>query len=171
MTATPPAATVHGCVSVPVTLADGRTTTARVYTFDGLVDGRDHIALALGPYPMAFVDDPSAHAPLVRLHSECLTGDVFGSQRYHERRSSGRKGASPGLVVRGSVRLVAGLLTRLEPDQELGVERIALDRWQQLRAALERRQEARRQQRRFRKDPAAYLGQLEDRFLKSGLPA
>jgi hypothetical protein len=96
---------------------------------------------------------------------------LFGSHRYHERRASGRKGASPGLVVRGGVRLVAGLLTRLEPDQELGVEAIALDRWQQLRAALERRQEARRQQRRFRKDPAAYLGQLEDRFLKSSLPA
>jgi hypothetical protein len=96
---------------------------------------------------------------------------LFGSHRYHERRASGRKGASPGLVVRGSVRLVAGLLTRLEPDQELGVERIALGTWQRLRAALERRQEARRQQRRFRNDPAGYLGLLEDRVLKSGLPA
>jgi hypothetical protein len=31
----------------------------------------------------------------------------FGSHRSHERRSSGRKVASPGLVVRGSVRLPA----------------------------------------------------------------
>ena len=35
----------------------------------------------------------------------------FGSHRYHERRSSGRKVASPGLVVRGSVRLPAALAT------------------------------------------------------------
>jgi hypothetical protein len=96
---------------------------------------------------------------------------LFGSHRYHERRSSGRKGASPGLVVRGSVRLVAGLLTRLEPEQELGVEPIAVGSWQRLRAELERRQETRRKQRRFRKNPAAYLGQLEDRLLKLGLPA
>ena len=32
---------------------------------------------------------------------------LFGSQRYHERRASGRKQAAPGLVVRGSVRVVA----------------------------------------------------------------
>lgn len=31
----------------------------------------EHIALLIGT--------PSGHAPLVRLHSECLTGDVFGS--------------------------------------------------------------------------------------------
>ena len=32
---------------------------------------------------------------------------VFGSTRYHERRATGRKQASPGLVVRGAVRIVA----------------------------------------------------------------
>jgi hypothetical protein len=96
---------------------------------------------------------------------------LFGSYRYHERRASGRKRSSPGMVVRGSVRLVAGLLTRLEPEQELGAEPIALGKWQQLRAELERRQEARRKQRRFRKNPVAYLRQLEEQLLKLGLPA
>ncbi|MCA1694339.1 MAG: ISNCY family transposase, partial [Actinobacteria bacterium] len=38
---------------------------------------------------------------------------LFGAHRYHERRCSGRKVASPGLVVRGSVRLPAALATRL----------------------------------------------------------
>jgi GTP cyclohydrolase II len=52
--------------------ADGYGTTARAYTFAGLVDGREHLALALGP---------TAVLPLVRAHSECLTGDVLGSQR------------------------------------------------------------------------------------------
>lgn len=37
---------------------------------------------------------------------------VFGSTRYHERRATGRKQASPGLVVRGSVRLVATIATQ-----------------------------------------------------------
>jgi GTP cyclohydrolase II len=68
---TPPAA-VRTTVPIPLRFADGYRTQARVITFDGLVDGRDHLALALG--------DPSA-PPLVRLHSECLTGDVFGSER------------------------------------------------------------------------------------------
>jgi hypothetical protein len=36
----------------------------------------------------------------------------FGSARYHERRASGRTGASPGLVVRGAVRGVAAVAAR-----------------------------------------------------------
>ena len=32
---------------------------------------------------------------------------LFGSQRYHERRATGRKTAAPGAVLRGSVRLLA----------------------------------------------------------------
>ena len=35
----------------------------------------------------------------------------FGSVRYAERRASGRKGASPAMVVRGSVRVVAAVVT------------------------------------------------------------
>ena len=59
-------------VELPLALVDGTETTAQVFTFDGLVDGREHLALALGrPGPQ----------PLVRLHSECLTGDTLGSLR------------------------------------------------------------------------------------------
>ncbi len=36
----------------------------------------------------------------------------FGSARYHERRATGRKQASPGLVVRGAVRVVASVASR-----------------------------------------------------------
>jgi GTP cyclohydrolase II len=61
-------------VTVPLTFADGYSTTAEVITFTGLVDGKEHLALALG-------DLAGAEVPLVRPHSECLTGDVFGSQR------------------------------------------------------------------------------------------
>src|SRR6516225_9171846 len=44
---------------------------------------------------------------------------AFGSHRYHERRSSGRRRAAPGLVVSGSARLIAGLATRLRPEEGL----------------------------------------------------
>jgi GTP cyclohydrolase II len=76
----PPAATIRTQLVIPLEFADGYAADARVYTFRGLVDGREHLALGLGDRVspcVSRVDDP----PLVRLHSECLTGDVFGSQR------------------------------------------------------------------------------------------
>ena len=55
-------------------MADDYSTTATIVTFTGLTDAQQHVALEFGR-PAA------ARLPLVRLHSECLTGDVFGSQR------------------------------------------------------------------------------------------
>ncbi|RLP88946.1 GTP cyclohydrolase II [Micromonospora sp. CV4] len=77
-----PVATVRTQVTVPLTFPDGYATTARVFTFKGLVDGREHLALGLGDWAGA-LDRLAADGepPLVRPHSECLTGDVFGSQR------------------------------------------------------------------------------------------
>jgi GTP cyclohydrolase II len=77
-----PEVTVRRRVQVPLRTADGFQAQAEVMTFDGLTDGRDHLALALGPWGEA-VRRGSAGGPppLVRLHSECLTGDVFGSER------------------------------------------------------------------------------------------
>ncbi|WGP05791.1 GTP cyclohydrolase II [Bacillus subtilis] len=46
---------------------------ARAFT----IDGHDHLGVFAGS-PESGADGP---APLVRLHSECLTGDVFGSHR------------------------------------------------------------------------------------------
>jgi hypothetical protein len=97
---------------------------------------------------------------------------VFGAHRYHERRCSGRKVASPGLVVRGSVRLPAALATRLRGEVR-GADLMPrdLEAWRKLRAGLERRQAVRAQGRRFRHDPAAYLQELEDVLIKGTLPA
>ena len=77
-----PVATVRTQVTVPLRFPDGYATTARVFTFDGLVDGREHLAFGLGDWA-GVLDRHAAGgtAPLVRPHSECLTGDVFGSQR------------------------------------------------------------------------------------------
>jgi GTP cyclohydrolase II len=75
-------ATVRQQVTVPLRFADGYATTARVMTFDGLVDGKEHLALALGDWQRALTKSAAGgRAPMVRPHSECLTGDVFGSQR------------------------------------------------------------------------------------------
>ena len=77
-----PAATVRRQVNVPMQFPDGYTTTALVTSFDGLIDGKEHLALGLGDWEGALQGAAEGEtAPLVRPHSECLTGDVFGSQR------------------------------------------------------------------------------------------
>jgi hypothetical protein len=95
----------------------------------------------------------------------------FGSVRYHHRRASGRIRASAGTVVRGSVRALASAASRLHPFGEYELRHPNLDRWQDLRQSLDLRQEARRQQGRFRKDPTAYLAALEAHLFKSSLPS
>lgn len=66
----PPAATIRR--QVDIQLPEG---VGEFITFDGLVDGKEHLAIR-------FASAPGGSAPvLVRLHSECLTGDVFGSAR------------------------------------------------------------------------------------------
>jgi GTP cyclohydrolase II len=75
-----PPATVRTQVELPLRFADGYTADARVFSFDGLVDGREHLAFALGDCAAPHSADES-RVPLIRPHSECLTGDVFGSQR------------------------------------------------------------------------------------------
>lgn len=44
------------------------------HTFAGLSDAREHFAIA-------FEQCDTTRPPLVRIHSECITGDVFGSLR------------------------------------------------------------------------------------------
>ncbi|MEU6530551.1 GTP cyclohydrolase II [Streptomyces sp. NPDC046928] len=68
------AATQRARVRVPLRFPDGYTADAELVTFHGLTDGLEHVAVVLG------TPEPGT-TPLVRLHSECLTGDVFGSAR------------------------------------------------------------------------------------------
>ena len=95
---------------------------------------------------------------------------LFGSTRHHERRCTGRKAASPSLVLRGSVRIVAGLGTRSHRFQGRELAPANLDTWQTLRAGLETRRHTRALRQRFRRDPEAYLRQLEALLLKRTLP-
>jgi hypothetical protein len=95
---------------------------------------------------------------------------VFGSVRHHERRATGRKGASPGAVVRGAVRLLAAVATRLGsfgPAQLCPRDPEAVTR---VRREVAQREEARRAQLRFRRDPKTYLEQAEQLLLRATLP-
>ncbi|PJB70880.1 MAG: GTP cyclohydrolase [Alphaproteobacteria bacterium CG_4_9_14_3_um_filter_47_13] len=78
----------------PLILDNGIET--RIISFKNLCDDKEHIALV---FPNA--DFPKV--PLVRLHSECLTGDVFGSaqcdcgDQLHEAKT--RMGAEGGILL------------------------------------------------------------------------
>ena len=69
--------------------------------YESLVDGREHIALVMG-------DVTGTDGVLVRVHSECLTGDTFGSLRcdcgvqlQEAMRRVGEAGAGVVLYLRG----------------------------------------------------------------------
>ena len=76
-----PPATVRTQVSTSLSFADGYTTLGRLFSFDGLADGQENVALGLGDRAAPLTSGEPGATPLVRPHSECLTGDVFGSQR------------------------------------------------------------------------------------------
>ncbi|MFQ5668386.1 MAG: GTP cyclohydrolase II [Candidatus Binatia bacterium] len=63
---------VHRVADGPITTAYGGRFRAVVYRND--IDAHEHIALVKGRIR-------ANDTPRVRIHSECLTGDVFGSQR------------------------------------------------------------------------------------------
>src|SRR5439155_3269773 len=44
------------------------------YSYESVLDGHEHLALVMG-------EVANRHDVLVRVHSECLTGDIFGSLR------------------------------------------------------------------------------------------
>ena len=62
---------VKAVLRVPLPTAEG---VFQLHLYESVLEGDHHIALVKGRI--------SAHRPaLVRVHSQCLTGDVFGSQR------------------------------------------------------------------------------------------
>jgi GTP cyclohydrolase II len=61
------AAEIRRVVTIPM-----RGGKGSFHTFRGLEDGQEHVAIAFGNWK-------EQASPLVRIHSECLTGDVFSS--------------------------------------------------------------------------------------------
>ena len=68
------------------------------------------------------------------------------------------------------MRLVAAIATRARTFSAEDLRPRDLARWRVLRQDLEQRHEMRRKQRRFRRDPAAFLAGIEEQLLKSLLP-
>lgn len=81
-------------VRTPLVLDSG--VTAEIVSFRNLCDDKEHVALV-------FPAQDAMRTPLVRLHSECLTGDVFGSahcdcgNQLHE--AQDRLAAEGGILV------------------------------------------------------------------------
>ena len=94
----------------------------------------------------------------------------FGSYRWHERRITGRKTASPAMVQRGQVRMLASTATRTRRFSAKDLSACDRRAWVQLRAELDARREKQRQRTRFRRAPEAFLTQLEQQLIQSTLP-
>jgi GTP cyclohydrolase II len=67
------ALTIKRRVVVPMRAGE---VMAEFVSFDGDDSGKEHIAIFCDG-----ITEKKSSVPLVRLHSECLTGDVFGSGR------------------------------------------------------------------------------------------
>jgi hypothetical protein len=94
----------------------------------------------------------------------------FGSQRYHERRATGRKTASPTIVLRGEARLIAAIATRQHPPSGADLGRVDREQWNEFRQRLDQRRQARTLCTRFRRNPDAYLAELEQKASQLTLP-
>ena len=95
---------------------------------------------------------------------------LFGQHRYLERRITGRKVPSAALVIRGSVRIVAAVMTRLHAFSPDDLVPPSIAEWQSLRTELTTARRQRTLQRRFRQNPDTYLADLETRLTQSILP-
>jgi hypothetical protein len=95
----------------------------------------------------------------------------FGTARHVERRTTGRKRASPTLVIRGLVRVIAAGANCILSVSATDLRPSDITAWRALRHTLDYRQEGRRRQLRFRRDPQTYLASLEERLCRSGLPS
>lgn len=76
----------------------------RVHAFRSLLDGSEHLAMVKRPFPKV---------PLVRVHSECLTGDALGSLR-----------CDCGQQLQESLRLISergGILVYLRGQEGRGI--------------------------------------------------
>ena len=61
--------------SVELNVGQRSHIPAEIVSFEGLKDGEEHVALVFNGA------DKNQEVPLIRMHSECLTGDVFHSSR------------------------------------------------------------------------------------------
>ena len=138
---------------------------SRARELSGAVDHFHKVTRSYWPALFACYDTPD----LPRTNNSLE--QLFGSHRYHERRATGRKVASPALVLRGSARLIAAVATRHRMFTAMDLAQAYAHRWQRLRSTLEERRRRRVQRGRFRRDPKAYLQRLEAELTQLALPS
>jgi hypothetical protein len=141
------------------------THRASVGTLGEAVDHFVKVSRSYWPGLFACYDTPA----LPRTNNDLE--QAFGSHRYHERRATGRKGASPALVLRGAAKLVAGLATRHREVTAADLAGADCVAWKRLRSELEERRQRRVERRQFRRDHDGYLNALENKLIQSRLPA
>lgn len=95
---------------------------------------------------------------------------LFGTLRHQERRITGRKMAAPSLITRGSVRVLAAAISRLQPVDPIQLGQVDPAMWREERRRLGKLRQARVLQRRFRQHPEPYLAALEEQLVKLSLP-
>ena len=132
-----------------------------------LADGIDHFIKVTRSYEPGLFHCYSVEG-LPRTNNDLE--QVFGQFRHHQRRATGRKAAPASLVLRGSVRLVAAVATRIQTFGVKDFSEIPLDQWLAVRTELRKHQLKRIEQRRFRRHPERYLAELEAQFLQLALP-
>ena len=79
--------------------------------------------------------------------------------------------ASAAIVLRGEVRMIAAIATRLHPPTARELGRVSRKLWANLRRSLESRRQARTLRTRFRRNPEAYLAELERKACQPASPA
>ena len=91
-------------------------TEFEAWAFRSLIDGAEHLAIVKGPIG----GNGGSDAPLVRVHSECLTGDVLGSLRcdcgsqlQHALKCIADEGAGAVIYVRGHEGRGIGLANKI----------------------------------------------------------
>jgi hypothetical protein len=94
---------------------------------------------------------------------------LFGKLPHQERRTTGRKVATPSLIIRDSVRVLSAVLSWLQPLTPRQLGQVDWVQWQEERRQLGKLRQTRVLQLRFRQQPEPYLAALEARLVKLSL--
>lgn len=94
----------------------------------------------------------------------------FAHYRIIERRITGHKASAPRTVTRGMVRLESAVVSRERSFSSEALVPRSIDEYYRLRKDLNDREQPRREQLQFRRNPEKYLARLENLAFTATLP-